>query len=456
MRQPLIIAIATLLSFTGGLVADGAKKPSDAKVSFKRDIAPIFAKHCVGCHNPDKAEGGYDMSTFAAIMKGGKKGKEVLPGEPYESRLVLMMYGDETPEMPQEADLLPEKVVAKVDRWVKQGAAFDGPDPTMSLSRLLEPSDDLANLDLSKPVATTALALRPDGKQLAVGGLHGITLWEVPSGKYLGRFPTDGERIFSLEYSADGKQLLHSGGTPGRVGEVILWDVAKRKLIKRLHDGDDVIFATALRPDGKEVAVGETTGKLRLFRTADGKQLREVKPHNDWILDVAYSPDGKFLLTGARDKTAQLWDAKKGELLSVYSDQGEGVFGVGFSGDGKQAFSTGINRRLHTWDATKGGKQVRAESAGGEIYSLATTADGKLVFTSGSDRLVKSWDTASGKAQKTFKGHATPVYSVAVSRDGKTLASGDAKGEVRLWDASTAKETLKFVAVPPKEEKAEK
>ena len=37
------------------------------------------------------------------------------------------------------------------------------------------------------------------------------------------------ERIQSLAFSPDGKYLAVTGGSPGRFGEVQVWDVAKRQ-----------------------------------------------------------------------------------------------------------------------------------------------------------------------------------------------------------------------------------
>src|SRR5579859_5815051 len=82
------------------------KKP----VSFEKDIQPIFKQSCLSCHKPDKKKGKLDMSTYADLMKGGKQGAAVKPGDPAKSLLVEMISGPE-PEMPEKGDkLTPEQV----------------------------------------------------------------------------------------------------------------------------------------------------------------------------------------------------------------------------------------------------------------------------------------------------------------------------------------------------------
>ena len=59
----------------GLLCAATAVQPllgAEAVLSFKNDIAPIFVESCYACHNEKTKKGKYDMSSFDAIMKGGR------------------------------------------------------------------------------------------------------------------------------------------------------------------------------------------------------------------------------------------------------------------------------------------------------------------------------------------------------------------------------------------------
>ena len=44
------------------------------QVSYYREVVPIFKRSCNGCHHPGKLKGDLDLTTHAAILKGGKHG----------------------------------------------------------------------------------------------------------------------------------------------------------------------------------------------------------------------------------------------------------------------------------------------------------------------------------------------------------------------------------------------
>ena len=67
-----ILALLTLVSATSAFAASDA----DREKAFKADIAPILEKSCIGCHGKDKAKkpkGGFDATSLASVVKGGKE-----------------------------------------------------------------------------------------------------------------------------------------------------------------------------------------------------------------------------------------------------------------------------------------------------------------------------------------------------------------------------------------------
>ena len=55
-------------------------KRTDA-VSFEKEILPIFAAKCQVCHAGNLTEGKLDLSTYASMMKGGKRGIDIVAGK---------------------------------------------------------------------------------------------------------------------------------------------------------------------------------------------------------------------------------------------------------------------------------------------------------------------------------------------------------------------------------------
>ncbi|MDE2715346.1 MAG: hypothetical protein OSB74_13370, partial [Verrucomicrobiota bacterium] len=127
---PRIAFASLLLTFVGGLGAIDVEElppPAKHKVDFVKEILPIFKKHCVKCHGPDKQKSDYRIDVKARAFEGGEMGEAIIPGKSAESPLVHFISGlDEEVVMPPKGDLLGDKTVGLIRAWIDQGA--DWPD----------------------------------------------------------------------------------------------------------------------------------------------------------------------------------------------------------------------------------------------------------------------------------------------------------------------------------------
>jgi mono/diheme cytochrome c family protein len=106
-------------------------------VDFVRDIRPLFEKHCIKCHGPEKQKADLRLDGKAAAMRGVTDGPVILPGRGAESRLVAAVAGvDEDLVMPPKGDPLTPEQVGKLRRWIDDGAQWPdeapGRDPIKS------------------------------------------------------------------------------------------------------------------------------------------------------------------------------------------------------------------------------------------------------------------------------------------------------------------------------------
>src|SRR5262245_28444869 len=63
-------------------------------------VEPLLKKHCVECHNPDKAKSALDLTSLQSILRGGDRGASVIPGRPDDSNLYKFLSADSDPHMP--------------------------------------------------------------------------------------------------------------------------------------------------------------------------------------------------------------------------------------------------------------------------------------------------------------------------------------------------------------------
>src|SRR5262245_23235259 len=104
------------------LLAATTAAPADEAL-FRDRVGPLLQRRCLSCHNPDKRRGGLDLTTPAALLKGGDGGAVVAPGDAGRSRLLEMVGGDK-PRMPKQGARLAPDEVALLRRWVEAGAAW--------------------------------------------------------------------------------------------------------------------------------------------------------------------------------------------------------------------------------------------------------------------------------------------------------------------------------------------
>ena len=108
------------------------------------DVLPIVLLRCTPCHGLRRQEGGLDLHTRAAMLKGGKSGPALVPGKPDESLIVKKLRAGEMPPKLGLDDVSTKRItkpeIDRLVRWIAQGApegkppdAQDaGPDPLVS------------------------------------------------------------------------------------------------------------------------------------------------------------------------------------------------------------------------------------------------------------------------------------------------------------------------------------
>ncbi|MBI1348352.1 DUF1553 domain-containing protein [bacterium] len=89
---------------------------SAAPVNFERDVAPLLAQRCLGCHAGGDPQGSLDLTTLANAVRGGDSGPALQPKNLEESALwQRVVAGDMPPKQPlsaAERDTLKDWILA--------------------------------------------------------------------------------------------------------------------------------------------------------------------------------------------------------------------------------------------------------------------------------------------------------------------------------------------------------
>ena len=131
-------------------------KPPTEQVVYTDIVAPVFERRCVSCHKEEKSKGQFRMDTFELLVKGGKEGPGIEPGNAAKSNIVIRMElpEDDDDHMPPEGKPQVEDAELLVIKWWLDSGA----DPAKKLTEYEVPapvSEALALLTAYAPAAAT-------------------------------------------------------------------------------------------------------------------------------------------------------------------------------------------------------------------------------------------------------------------------------------------------------------
>jgi WD40 repeat protein/mono/diheme cytochrome c family protein len=463
---------------------------ADPAVSYFNEIRPIFQQNCQGCHQPAKSQGGYIMTDFANLFKGGETGKvAVVPGKPEQSYLIdeIRVAKDGTHEMPKGRDALGTKQFELVQRWIREGAKDDTPASAKEKVVVDEQNPHV----YTAPPVVTSVAFSPDGKLLAVNGYHEVLLHKADGSGLVGRLIGLSEQVRTIAFSPEGKFLAVAGGSPGRFGEVQVWNVEKRKLQVSIPTTFDTVFGVSWSPEGKLVAIGGIDNNVRAFDAMTGKQVLQMGTHSDWVLGTVFSQDGLHVVSISRDMSMKLTEVPTQRFVDNVTSITPGALKGGLMALDRRpmkekkmqavpsdtpgakpnvydeliaAGSDGTPRlyKMHREKKREIGDDANkiSEFAAmpGRISTVKFDADGARFAAVSSNEgtgELRVYDVASKKAT-TCEQVSGPMYAVTWRPDGKAVASGGFEGKIYLHDPATGKLVKSFNAVPMSEKRAGK
>jgi len=97
-------------------------------VAYTDIIQPLLQTKCYGCHGKNKQKGKLRMDDILRLMKGGKDGPVIVPGNPGKSEMVRrtsLPRNDDDHMPPKEKPQLNEQEIALIHWWIASGASFD-------------------------------------------------------------------------------------------------------------------------------------------------------------------------------------------------------------------------------------------------------------------------------------------------------------------------------------------
>ena len=186
---------------------------------------------------------------------------------------------------------------------------------------------------------------------MTVGEDGSARVWDVATGRPEQEFRL-GNRGYGVLISPDGRSVCAVEDS----AKITVWDTATWRPRHEYRwpeppAGGNWAKSAAFSPDGALLAVGDSSGALRILDVADGKTLATIEAHKYDVRTVAFSADGRLVLTaGNGDRGARVWDSSTGARLAEVGT--EFLAGAAFSPDGSQVatLSDDGTVRLFNWE----------------------------------------------------------------------------------------------------------
>jgi WD40 repeat protein len=246
--------------------------------------------------------------------------------------------------------------------------------------------------------SVAALAVRPDGRMVASGGIdRKILIWSPEDASF--QVLENDRPIAALVFSPDGRSLVSGDTPPNGVGD----RTAALKMWRIDGNGEPIGAARTLAV-GREGFDSVSVSRDSVFVAASGggmAQLVDVASGRELWRDttglghqVAISPDNKLFAVSSTD------------VLVV----------------------RGLHDRLVKWSRT------------GRFTAVAYSPDGTLIAAA--NRLsIEIIDAHRGSVVSRFTGHTDRVSALAIRADNQLLASASWDGTTKLWSFGARRQT---------------
>jgi WD40 repeat protein len=296
-------------------------------------------------------------------------------------------------------------------------------------------------------VGSAALAAAPQGGLVAVSdattgkvtllrqSAHGLARVGAitPEPPDEGRPVSSGAKVYALTFFPDGKTLAVADTS----GAISLWRVSEPREPERITklESDDMsgpVEQLAVNPTGKELAAVSGTRVLRWaldsIALPEGPMILMAPAR---VRSVAYSPAGGLLAYGTEAGEVHVWS---GTTKRVIQARGRPAPTVAFAPDGR-LFVGGYTSQV--WDLSSWSIIAQPERLADVVVTMATFSPlGRHLIAGGLDSTIYVLDTRTWILVRTLA-HPDVVTGVTLTAGGRAIVTVAADGAARWWDLRT-------------------
>jgi WD40 repeat protein len=280
-----------------------------------------------------------------------------------------------------------------------------------------------------KDTEFTALAVSPDGRQLACGAGAGVLLWDLEVDGPPRELPTS-DYVNALLFAPDG--LLVST----YANEVSLIEPAEGKPLRSFPTAESVVPQLELSPDGSRLLVCLFDEGWRLFDYASAETLRQQGRGSGRVQAASFGPDGQTLLAALKGEGFDVFGPDGASLVARSTDHLLGSITMEISPDGGTFASADFGGRLLLRRVSDASTVWSLQVGEANLVRVTFSPDGTSLAVHAVDGRLSLVDAAAGRILRVINLNAV-ANSVKFSPDGLHLLVPTREGPIHLVDPRT-------------------
>ena len=290
----------------------------------------------------------------------------------------------------------------------------------------------------AKPGIWDRMAFSMDGKLLAASSSAGCEagVWDLASGKLLGKMKFGGRDGRVLGFSPDSKSLTTlERRDDGPV--VVFWDVGTFRPSRCVLATDRSIKACDVSPDGGLLVTVDGKYRVRLWDLRTLRSIRtlgEYGPGRYHASSAVFCSGGKQVAVSTGRKI-RMHSVPGGKVVHEVRDGFDAADRLMFDGDSKTMAA--VNSTGYVWNLSTGLMSSEISLPRWEDVRSDLSPDGKLVAASWDPKTIDLLGTELGRRFYTIRAPAKVAGALRFSPDGKSITASLDNRELGVWSVLT-------------------
>ncbi|MFV1992592.1 MAG: protein kinase [Acidiferrobacterales bacterium] len=259
-----------------------------------------------------------------------------------------------------------------------------------------------------------------------------VRVWSLDSGKRMKSFSYSRKDAPEIAVSSDGNLIAIADNE-----NVVLIDAMNLQTIAMLVGHTDLVTNISFSPAGDVIATSGKDKKLILWNIHKQKIIKKISLDKIVVSSLDFSPNGKRLASSDESGGIRYWESKTGKLLASFPVHKGRVTSIIYSGDGRWLATAGDNKFLKLLSTGATVKDQVPEQIPADIQNIAITPDGKWLLAAGTSASIYLWNIAKNRRMPDLPGHRGEIFSIALSPDTRIIAAAGLSSEISIWRSNT-------------------